>query len=309
MSERYLSLGSYFKKKYHEKFIKLAIDGGFTCPNRDGTLGTRGCLFCNEYGSGEFAGVIEDGKRVPNQSIQRQIESQIKLTSDKWKATGYLAYFQNFSNTYAPIEVLKSNYNEALAVEGIKGLVIATRPDCIDENTANLFKTYVEDHVFWVELGLQSTHESSLKWLRTEYTLEKFTETAKLLTENNIPYVVHLIAGLKGETKDMFLQSIDYINKLKPFGVKLHMLNILQNTDLELDYRKEPFELLDVETYIDWICTAIEHLDESIVIHRVTGDGIHEDLIAPMWIKNKRKVLNGIHQEMMRRNTYQGFKK
>jgi radical SAM protein (TIGR01212 family) len=308
MSERFLTLGAYFKNTYNEKLIKLAIDGGFTCPNRDGTLGTRGCLFCNEYGSGEYAGVIENGVRIPNQSIKKQIESQINLTSHKWKATGYLAYFQNFSNTYAPVDVLKTLYNQAIEVDGVKGLVIATRPDCINDKIVEVFEEYAKNHVFWVELGLQSIHEESLKWLRTEYTLDCFSETVEALKAKNIPYVVHLIAGLKGETKEMFLESIAYINKIKPFGIKLHMLNILQNTDLGVAYKEAPFELLDRETYVDWICTALEYLDDSIVVHRVTGDGIHDDLIAPTWIKDKRKVLNGIHQEMARRNTFQGAK-
>ncbi|MCD4714712.1 MAG: TIGR01212 family radical SAM protein [Clostridiales bacterium] len=310
MGKRYNALSDYFKKEYGKKMVKLAIDGGFTCPNRDGTLAKSGCIFCSEKGSGEFAGVVGSGYD-PNQaySIHDQIESQKKLLADKWKSTGYIAYFQNFTNTYASVDILSKLYDEALAFDGIEGLAIATRPDCLDDEKIELLKEYKQRGILWVELGLQTIHENSMNWLQTHYTLDQFHQTFMKLKSAGIPVVVHLILGLPDETHEDFMASVEYVSSLKPFGVKLHMLNILKDTALQQDYENRRFELLDLETYIDWVTDAIEILDESIVIHRITGDGAHDSVIAPLWIKNKRSVLNGIEKNLVRRKVSQGSKK
>jgi hypothetical protein len=310
MSKRYNALSDYIKNQYGKKMVKLAIDAGFTCPNRDGTLASSGCIFCSEKGSGEFAGVVGENRGLNHTySIHSQIESQKKLLADKWKSTGYIAYFQNFTNTYATVDVLSKLYDEALAFDGIEGLAIATRPDCLDDEKIELLKKYRQKGVLWVELGLQSIHEKSMSWLKTHYTLDQFHQTFMRLKSANIPVVVHLIVGLPDETHDDFIASVEYISMLKPFGVKLHMLNILKDTALEQDYESRRFDLLDLENYIEWVTDAIEVLDESIVIHRMTGDGAHDAVIAPMWIKNKRSVLNGIEKNLVRRNVSQGSKK
>lgn len=307
MSKRYNALSDYFKKQYGKKMVKLAIDAGFTCPNRDGTLASSGCIFCSEKGSGEFAGVV-GADQDPNNpySIRDQIESQKILLADKWKSTGYIAYFQNFTNTYANVEVLSKLYEEALAFDGIEGLAIATRPDCLDDEKIELLKQYKNRGILWVELGLQSIHEKSMSWLQTHYSLEQFHQTFIKLKLADIPVVVHLIVGLPDESHDDFISSVKYISRLKPFGVKLHMLNILKDTTLQKDYEERGFDLLGMEDYIEWISDAIEVLDESIVIHRMTGDGAHDAVVAPMWIKNKRSVLNGIEKNLVRRNVSQG---
>lgn len=310
MSKRYNALGEYFKNQYGKKMVKLAIDAGFTCPNRDGTLASSGCIFCSEKGSGEYAGVVGD-EYDPHQtySIYEQIESQKKLLSDKWKSTGYIAYFQNFTNTYASVPILSKLYDEALTFDGIEGLAIATRPDCIDDEKIKLLKKYNQQGILWVELGLQSIHEKSLKWLETHYSFDQFNQTFMKLKKAEIPVVVHLIVGLPNESHDDFIASVEYISKMKPFGIKLHMLNILKGTALQKEYESHFFELLELDDYIEWITDAIEILDESIVIHRLTGDGAHNDVIAPLWIKDKRSVLNGIEKNLARRNVSQGSKK
>ncbi|MBM7562632.1 TIGR01212 family radical SAM protein [Fusibacter tunisiensis] len=308
MNTRYTTIGNWFKETYQMKVVKLAIDGGFTCPNRDGTLSTEGCLFCNAYGSGEYSGVVENGVRIQGQTIEKQIESQKQLISKKWCPDAYLAYFQNFTNTYGAIPYLKQQYDAALNGDAVMGLVIATRPDCITEEIVKLIHSYTEKHLVWVELGLQSSHSESLKRLKTQYTRDQFERAFKLLADYEIKTVVHLILGLENETKTSFLETVAYVNELKPFGVKMHMLNVLDGTELAKQYLESPFPLLTRDTYIEWICDGLEWLNPQVTIHRVTGDGIHEDLIAPLWIKDKRKVLNGIMKELKRRNTYQGFR-
>ncbi len=310
MSKRYNTLSEYFKKHYGKKMVKLAIDAGFTCPNRDGTLAGSGCIFCSEKGSGEFAGVVGDEyDPLQTYSIHDQIESQKKLLSDKWKSTGYIAYFQNFTNTYASVDVLSKLYDEALSFEGIEGLAIATRPDCIDDEKIELLKKYKQRGILWVELGLQSIHARSIKWLETHYTFEQFHQTFMKLKNAEIPVVVHLIVGIPDETHDDFIVSVEYISKMKPFGIKLHMLNVLKDTNLQLEYESRHFELLTLEDYIEWVTDAIEILDESIVVHRMTGDGAHNAVVAPLWIKDKRRVLNGIEKNLARRKVSQGSKK
>lgn len=300
---RYYGLSDYLKLKYGRKLVKLSIDGGFTCPNRDGTLSTKGCVFCSIEGSGDFAGEISCGTKQTNGEIQSQIDSQKELLSDKWSNVGYIAYFQNYTNTYKPINELAQLYKSALACEGVEGLAIATRPDCIEASHIALFQS---SRVLWVELGLQSIHDDQNKWLNRHYGLEDVVRSTRMLQDAGIPVVLHLIAGLPSETFDDFMASIDCVSQLKPFGVKIHMLHIVKNTALAQIYEEKPFELLDEATYIKWVCEGIGRLDPEIVIHRMTGDGKKSEVIAPTWTFNKRHVLNGIQKYLAEHNIVQG---
>ncbi|MBS7525713.1 TIGR01212 family radical SAM protein [Fusibacter paucivorans] len=306
MSERYLSINSFLKQKYGKKFIKLSIDGGFTCPNRDGTLDSEGCLFCSERGSGDYAGVISPNSEKVQASIRAQIEAQKELMRQKWAARHYIAYFQSFTNTYdSPIR-LKSRYDSALAEPEVQGLAIATRADCLDDNTIEMLKTYRRLPVFWVEIGVQTTKYESRERLNLHQSLSVIESRVKALKEAEIPVVLHVIAGLPGETKADFMATITFINRLAPFGIKMHMLNVLKGTALARAYETAPFELLSRDAYIDFIVEALAHLRPDITIHRLTGDGPRELLIGPTWIRDKRVVLNGIEKQLRERSIVQG---
>lgn len=303
--KRYRTLSDHFKDKYGKKLVKLSVDGGFTCPNRDGTFGHDGCIFCSEEGSGEFSGLILSGKKVISEDILEQMESQKELLSTKWSSTSYIAYFQNYTNTYKALDSLNTLYKTALSSAGVEGIVISTRPDCIDVSHLKVFN---DNRVLWVELGLQTVHDEKSAWLRRHYTFDDFLRAAHLLASANIDVVAHLIAGIPGETKADFLESVKAVSKLDLFGVKFHMLNIVEGTDLGEMYKKEPWPLLDEASYIEWICDAIEFLNPRTVIHRLTGDADKCKLIAPKWILNKRSVLNGIDKCLAYRKSRQGIK-
>lgn len=297
--KRYHSLNYELKKVFGEKTIKLSINGGFTCPNRDGTVGERGCIFCSEKGSGDFAGNVDN-------SISKQIEEQIDYLSKKWKSSSYIAYFQSYTNTYDTVQNLEKKYLEALSCKNIKGLAIATRPDCINEDIVKLLSKLNEKTYLWVELGLQTIHESTAMDIKRGYNLNVFDEAIELLNKYNIKTVVHLILGLPGENKEQMLESVKYIVDKKIWGVKLHLLHVLKNTDLERLYQETNFKILSQEEYVSLICDCIELLPKDIVIHRITGDGKRSELISPLWSLNKKQVLNDIDAELVRRNTYQG---
>ncbi len=320
----YYSLNEYCKNVYHEKLYKIALDAGFTCPNRDGTLGHRGCIFCSTGGSGDFAvktysndiwqSTDTDSVRQKNaviKPIQRQLEEGLTLFKGKKTGTRFIAYFQAFTNTYAPISYLQKVYTLALSHPDIAGISIATRPDCISEECLMLLselKKQYPDKFIWVELGLQTIHEATAEFIRRGYTLPVFEQTMTKLTTHNIPVIVHVILGLPHESESMQYETIHYLNKWKPFGIKLQLLHILKGTDLA-DYYLEPanhFEALTQENYISLLIGCIERLSPDIVIHRVTGDGPKDLLIAPTWSLNKRNVLNTLHGQMRELNSYQG---
>lgn len=298
--KRYHSLNSHLKNIFGNKIIKLSFDGGFSCPNRDGTLGTRGCIFCGEEGSGEFAG-------SRHRSLKTQANEQKLLISKKNNSNMYIAYFQNFTNTYGDVEHLRGLYYEALSIEGVVGLAIATRPDCIDNNVLDLLSELNERTFLWIELGLQSIHESSSKFIRRGYDLEIYNKTIKNLTRRNIRYVTHLIIGLPGENKKMMLETVKYVADTNSWGIKLHSLYIQKETDLYSYYLKNPFRILTKEEYVDIIVDSLEILAPDIVIHRLTGDGKRELLYEPKWSLNKLGVLSSIDKELKNRNSYQGI--
>ena len=297
--KRYYSFDSYLKQTFGEKIYKISLNGGFTCPNRDGTLGNRGCIFCSEGGSGDFA----PDAVLP---IDKQIKESIRLISKKTDAHKYIAYFQAFTNTYAPYEKLHSLFHEAILQEEIVGLAIGTRPDCLPQDVLELLDELNQIKPVLVELGLQTIHEKTAQFIRRGYPLSCFQQALKALHDLGINVVVHLILGLPGETEEMMLQSVRYLNQLPINGVKLSLLHVLKHTDLGALYEKHPFPVYELDDYVDFVIRCIEELRGDIVIHRLTGDGPRDLLIAPLWTLNKRKVLNEISRRMKETDSRQG---
>ena len=299
--KRYHTLNYELRKTFGQKVTKLSLDGGFTCPNRDGTLGNRGCIFCGEEGSGEFAGSRD-------LSIKEQIDEQKKLLSKKWDTDKYIAYFQNFTNTYSTCEDLRNKYYEALSHEEVVGLAIATRPDCLPEEVLNLLEELNEKTYLWVELGLQTIHERSAKFIRRGYPLETYDKAVHELKKRGIRAVTHLIFGLPYESREDMIQSVKYVANTETWGVKFHLLYIQKETDLYYYYLKNPFPLLSRDEYISIVVDGLEHLPPDMVVHRVTGDGKKDLLYEPRWSLDKLRVLSGIDRELKNRNSYQGKK-
>ena len=301
--ERFYSVNDYLKKEFGRKMVKLSIDAGFTCPNRDGSKGTGGCLFCSEGGSGELASHTEYSKGRISGSLSEQIE---KL-SEKWPDAGYIAYFQAFTNTYAPAAVLKDLYFEALSDPRVSGIAIATRPDCISEEVLDLLEEINRDHFMWIELGLQSAHSETLRAMNTCYDVSDYDRTAARLRERGIRFVSHLILGLPGETREMMLASVSHVCDSGPFGIKLHLMNVVKNSAL---YQSMPgyVPFSSIEEYADLVISCLEIIPPDITIHRLTGDVPRKLLVSPEWSYRKRTILNRINKELRDRDTYQGAK-
>ncbi len=300
--KRYKSFSYEMKNIFESKIIKLSLDGGFTCPNRDGTLSDKGCIFCGEEGSGEFAA-------SRTLSIKNQITSQKEIMSKKWKSGKYIAYFQNFTNTYSSYEDLKAKYSAAISEEDVVGLAIATRPDCLSEEILDLLDEINKKTFLWIELGLQTIHEESAKFIRRGYLLECYEQAIEELKRRNIKVVTHLIFGLPGESKEDCLESVKYLANTNTWGVKFHLLYIQKDTDLHEYYKKNTFKIHSREEYVDLVVDSIELLPQDMVIHRLTGDGKRSLLVEPLWSGDKRKVLAGIEKELKRRDSYQGVKR
>lgn len=301
MIKRYNTLNNELKKEFGDKVMKLSLDGGFTCPNRDGTIGTEGCIFCSDEGSGEFA-----GSRFV--SIEEQVEQQKKLLSNKWKADKYIVYFQNFTNTYGSVDKLRKLYYEAIKIEGVVGLAIATRPDCLDDDILDLLSELNKETYLWIELGLQTIHEKSTKFIRRGYELSVYDKAIKNLRDRNIKVVTHIIIGLPNETNEDVLKTVEHVAMTNTWGVKIHSLYIQKETDLYDFYIENPFRIRNMEEYIDIVADSIEILPKDMIIHRLTGDGKRSLLYEPQWTLDKLKVLTGIDQELEIRNSKQGEK-
>lgn len=297
-SDLYFSLNSYLKNKFGSKVVKLSIDGGFNCPNRDGSIAYGGCIFCSEDGSGEFAG-------DRNISITQQMKEQTSLLETKWPNSKYIAYFQNFTNTYDSVENLRKKYDEALSFPNVVGLAIATRPDCLNEDVLKLLQEYNSKTFLWIELGLQSIHEKTAEFIRRGYPLRTFDKAMENLNNRNIKTVAHLILNLPGESFENMRDSIEYVSHQGVWGVKLQMLNVLDSTELAKTYLSDSFYLRSADEYIELVSNLLTYLPSNVVIHRITGDGKKENLIAPKWILNKRYVLNGIQKYMKENELYQ----
>lgn len=296
----YRSLNEYYREIFGRKTAKISLDGGFTCPNRDGTCGTRGCLFCSAGGSGDFA---ENAAL----SISAQIAQGKAQTAEKWKDPAYIAYFQAFTNTYAPVDELRQKYEEALSCDGIEGLSIATRADCLPKDVLDLLAELNRKTKLWVELGLQTADEASALRIRRGYPLAVFEKAVQDLAARGISVVVHIILGLPGENRETLLHTIDCINRLPVQGIKLQLLHVLSDSDLADLYASGAYTPLTKEAYIALIGDCIAHLREDIVIHRLTGDGDKNTLLAPLWSLRKRDVLNAIHKYFKEHNIKQGM--
>ena len=297
--KRYYSLDYYIKQNFGEKLYKLSLDGGMSCPNRDGTLGRGGCIFCSAGGSGDFAS-------DRNLSIPEQIQNAKELVSKKHSGSSYIAYFQAYTNTYAPTSYLERIFTEAIQEPDIKVLSIATRPDCLSQETLELLERLNQKKSVWVELGLQTIHKASSDFIRRGYDLDVFEKAVYDLKKRGISVIVHTILYLPNETTDMMLQTISYLNKLPIYGIKLQLLHILKGTDLADYYMSNPFHLPDLEEYLETLGTMISHLRPDIVVHRITGDGPKSLLIAPLWTGNKRHVLNSIQKYFKNSDICQG---
>lgn len=298
--ERYNSISNYLKSVFGRKTVKLSIDAGFTCPNRDGTLGYGGCAFCSGGGSGELASHAGDSI-----SIAQSITEQIDSLSAKWPDACYLAYFQSFTNTYAPTDILRERYYAALNDSRISGIAIATRPDCLGNDVLDLLQEINRDHFMWVELGLQSAHQSTLDAMNTCYTVSDYDKAVSALEERGIKTVAHLILGLPGENRDMMLDSVRHVCIRPPFGLKLHLMNLIKTSPLyEAMPDFVPFSSL--EEYVDLVVECLEIIPPEVTIHRLTGDVPRRLLVSPEWSYKKRTILNAVNRELAVRDTRQG---
>ncbi len=299
LEKPYHSLDYMLKERFGEKVYKLTLNGGMSCPNRDGKLGTGGCIFCSAGGSGDFAG-------DPAQSIDQQIAQQKELICKKRPVNTFIAYFQAYTNTYAPVEYLRALFTQALSHPEVAALSIGTRPDCLGEDVLDLLSQLNRIKPVWVELGLQTIHPATARYIRRGYPLSCFEEAVKNLHARDLDIIVHTILGLPGETTEQMLQTISFLNHQPIQGIKMQLLHVLKGTDLADDYLAGKFSVFSQEAYVDLVISCLEHLSPDIVVHRITGDGPRDLLIAPLWSSAKRTVLNEIHHQMKERNTWQG---
>ena len=299
MIRKIYMLNDFLKEKFNEKIYKVSLDGGFTCPNRDGKVSRGGCIFCSENGSGDFTA-------TKLKSIHAQIEEQINLVSKKYKGDKYIAYFQNFTNTYAEVSYLRKIYQEALSHEKIVGLAIATRPDCLGDDVLELLAELNKKTFLWVELGLQTLNDDVAKYFNRAYETEIYKEASKKLNRLNIKFVTHIIIGLPKEENDDYLKTAIFAQNCGTWGIKLHLMYVVKNTPLEKLYLNGDLKVNTKEEYVEKVVNVLENISSEIVVHRLTGDGDRETLVAPLWSIKKIDVLNSIHKELKRRNTYQG---
>lgn len=295
----YHSLDYEMKQRFGEKVYRLSLNGGMTCPNRDGTAGTGGCIFCSAGGSGDFAAPAI----LP---ISEQLRMQKELIAKKRPVHKYIAYFQAYTNTYAPVEYLERIFLEAISDPEVVALSIATRPDCLGDEVLALLHRLNQIKPVWVELGLQTIHEDTARFIRRGYPLSCFAAAVTQLRAIGIEVIVHVILGLPGEYRDAMLQTCNYLNTCDIQGIKLQLLHILKHTDLATYYTETGFPVMTQEAYITLLIDCMEQLSPKIVIHRLTGDGPGALLIAPLWSQSKRAVLNSLHAELKRRGTWQG---
>lgn len=319
--QRYNYLNTYLKEKFGERTLKICIDGGFTCPNRDGTKGLGGCIFCSERGSGDHIknynseASLKTNPRLnsTNNDIDKQISSihnQIKNYFKSYKserANKFIAYFQNFTNTYDSIENLKAKYDAALINSKIVALAIATRPDCIDEEKVKLLKSYTDKYYVWVDLGFQTANEKTGKLINRGYSNNDFSRAVQLLNKYNIDVVTHVMVGLPGEIRSDLEKTIQFINNHNIQGIKIHSTYIVENTGLADLYKKGIYTPITLENYLDSVVYILTHINPNIIIHRFSGDAPKEILIAPEWNTHKKWILNGLNKIMKEQNLFQGM--
>lgn len=299
---RYYTLDYYLKERFNCKVAKVALNGNFSCPNRDGTISNKGCIFCSEKGSGDFAG-------NPEEDILTQFNKIKSMTLGKWKSPKYIAYFQANTNTYGTIQKLKSLYDQAITLtEDVVALSIATRPDCINEEIAQYLGSLNLINPVWVELGLQTIHQKTADFINRGYTLDVFEKAVSLLRKYNIEVIVHIINGLPNETNEMMMETLKYLNFQDIQGIKIHSLFVLKNTILGHLYLKEPFKIMTLTEYVSLVSEQLAHLRKDIVVHRIMGDAPRELLIEPLWSIKKLVVMNEVDKAMKEKDYYQGCK-
>jgi radical SAM protein (TIGR01212 family) len=297
-NKRYHTLNYFLRNKFSYKVFKISLDAGFTCPNRDGRLSTGGCIFCSPRGSGDFAG--------SSSNLVQQFEEVKEMMSKKWKDGRYIAYFQAYTNTYADVDVLREKYYSVLNLEGVVGIAIATRPDCLSIEILDLLEEISKEKYIWVELGLQTVHQSTAEIINRGYTLDTYIKAVQELKKRNIDVVTHVILGLPGENKEEMLQTVEFVANTGTQGIKLHLLHLVKDTKLVNLYEKEQLRIMDMEEYVELVVDCLERIPEDMVIHRITGDGPRETLIEPKWSLKKWEVINAIEHQMMDRDTWQG---
>ncbi|NLM35378.1 MAG: TIGR01212 family radical SAM protein [Clostridiales bacterium] len=296
----YNSLNHFLRNKFGEKVFKVSLDAGFSCPNRDGTISSGGCIFCSERGSGDFAGCRDF-------SITRQFEDIKAMMSKKWQSKKYIAYFQAYTNTYGSVELLRRKYEEAITQEGVVALAIATRPDCLSPEIIDLLKELNERVYVWIELGLQTANDKVAKIINRGYKLEVFERALSDLRQAGLEVVVHTIFGLPEENREDMLNTIKYLSNKDIQGIKIHLLHLMENTPLKKLYELGSLTFMTMDEYVDTVCEAIKLLREDIVIHRLTGDAPRDLLIGPMWSLKKWEVLNAIDKKLIENQWYQGL--
>lgn len=295
--ERYNHLNKYLKEKFGERTLKICIDGGFTCPNRDGTKGTGGCIFCSEKGSGEHINSAEN--------ITKQVENYFKSYKAK-RANKFIVYFQNFTNTYDTSENLKKKYDSALIDDRIVGLAVATRPDCINQDVATLLSSYTDKYYVSVELGLQTCNDETGKLINRGYLSKEFTSAVELLNKYNIDVVAHIMVGLPNENKEDLKKTVEFINRHKIQGLKIHSCYVVENTVLADMYRKQKYSPLSLDEYLENATYILTHISRNIVIHRISGDAPKDLLVAPDWNSHKKWIMNGLDKLLKEQNLWQG---
>jgi len=297
--KRYNQYSRHLQELFNCKVYKVTIDAGFNCPNRDGVISENGCIFCDTGGSFSQAhsNVL---------TVEKQLEASIARLKDRFKAEKFISYFQAFSNTYAPVETLKNLYDRALSHPEVVGISIGTRPDCVDKEKLDLIGSYQKNHLTWIEYGLQSVHNKTLDLINRGHSFEDFKRAAEMSQKRDIKVCAHIIIGLPGETKQDMLETAKVLANMNIDGVKIHLLCVLKDTELEKMYNKDEINLLSAEEYVDTVCDFLEFLPASTTIHRIAGNGLKKLLVAPAWLNEKFKVLNMIDRELERRGSYQG---
>lgn len=298
--KRYYSLNYFLREKFGEKIFKISLDAGFTCPNRDGRISKGGCIFCSERGSGDFAGT--------RKNIVEQFYEVKEIMNKKWKEGKYIGYFQAYTNTYAPADVLREKYNSILQLEDVVGIAIATRPDCLGDEVLEVLDEINKKTYLWVELGLQTIHEKTAKIINRGYDIDVYINAVKELKKRNIEVVTHVILGLPGETKEDMLKTVDFVANTGTQGIKLHLLHLMEGTRMVELYNRGELKFLDMDEYVNLVTESIQRLPENMVIHRLTGDSPRNLLIGPMWSLKKWEVLNAIDARLVEIDGWQGKK-
>lgn len=300
-NKRYHTWNYYLRNTFGEKVFKVSINAGFTCPNIDGKVASGGCTYCSKEGSGDFAG-------NPKDNLIKQFDDITQMMHKKWPNAKYIGYFQAFTNTYAPVDILKEKYETILALDDVIGLSISTRPDCLEDDVVEYLSELNKRTNLWVELGLQTIHDSTSKLINRGHDYDEFLKGLEKLKAKNIKVIVHIINGLPGENYNMMMETAKAVANMGVDGIKIHLLHVIKDTPMEKMLQKDMLTLMSQEEYINLVCDQLEILPETMIVHRLTGDGKRDELVGPLWSLKKWEVLNAIDDELKKRNSYQGVK-